>query len=59
MENEFVNKKYSSFVILIFLILKFQNLGRCTFDHSIFCIPPKNFELQKFQKSLIWKMKKI
>ena len=27
-------------LILIFVILKFWNIGRSTFDHSKFCTPP-------------------
>ena len=46
-------KNKSSFVILIFVILKFRNPGRFTFDRSIFCIPRKNFEFKEFQKLII------
>ena len=39
MDNEEINSEIklsnnSSFVILIFLILKFRNIGRSTFRHS-------------------------
>ena len=54
--EKFVDKKNLSSVILIFLIFKFQNPSRSTFDHSIFCIPPKNFQFEKFQKFIIWKI---
>ena len=45
----------SSFVILLLVILKFRNPGRSIFDDSTICIPPNNFQFQKF---LIWKIKK-
>ena len=35
-----MNKIIESFAILIFVILKFRNIGRSTFDHSEFCTPP-------------------
>ena len=44
MEKIRKQKNNSSFVILILLFFKFRNPGRSTFDHSIFCIPPKNFQ---------------
>ena len=45
MDNEKINSKIklwnnSSFVILIFVILKFQNIGRSTFRRSKFWPPP-------------------
>ena len=49
-------EKNSSFIILIFVDLKFRYFGRSTFDHSIFRITPKNFQLKKFQKFLSWKI---
>ena len=43
-----MKKSYkSSFVILIFVTLKFRNPGRSTFDHSIFCIPSTLFTAVK------------
>ena len=46
MSNEKINSKIklsnnSSFTILIFVILKFRNIGRSTFEHSKFCTPPE------------------
>ena len=46
-------KNNLSFVILIFVILKFRNPSRSTFDYSIFSIPPKNLQLKNFQKFLM------
>ena len=49
--NSYIKKSNNpSFPILIFVILKFRNIGGSTFDHSIFCIPPKNFQLKKIPK---------
>ena len=47
LKNKFVNKKNSSSVIIMFIILKLRNSGRSTFDHSIFSIRPGNFEFGK------------
>ena len=46
MSNEKINSQIklsnnSSFTILIFVILKFRNIGRSTFEHSKFCTPPE------------------
>ena len=46
----------SSVVVLILLIFEFQNPGRSTFYHSIFRIPPENFQFRKFELFLIWKI---
>ena len=45
MSDEKINSKIilsnkSSFTILVFVILKFRNIGRSTFEHSKFCTPP-------------------
>ena len=45
MSNEKIDPKIklsnnSSFAILIFVILKFRNISRSTFEHYKFCTPP-------------------
>ena len=39
-KNKFLNKIIESVAILIFIILKFRNIGRSTFDRYKFCTPP-------------------
>ena len=62
MNNEKINSKIklsnnSFFVILIFVILKFRNIGRSTFRRSKFSFPPLNFGIklgkQKLQQSAL------
>ena len=50
------SKNNSCFVILIFVILKVRNPGRSTFDQSIYCIPPNNFQFKKLPKFLTLKI---
>ena len=46
-ENNYSQIKNNSFfVISIFVILKFRNSSSSTFDHSIFCIPLKDFNFK-------------
>ena len=52
MNNEKINLKIklpnnSSFVLLVFVILKFQNIGRSTFYRSKFSPPHKNWQILK------------
>ena len=51
MSNEKINSRIklsnnSSFAILIFVISKFRNIGRSTFEHSKFCTPPAILKFQ-------------
>ena len=54
--KKLIRKFKETHLSLIFVILKFRNPGRSAFHHSLFYVPPENFQFKKFQNFLISKI---